>query len=109
MLDASIDDVDHAFGADLENQIWMLVKIFGAVDEGQMMHSVDPFHGALHEVGGTYVTDEQFYTADSLPEAPLSAARIVIEDTDAVTVLQQSQYEGRTDESGSAGDEVSLC
>src|SRR5882724_5160642 len=87
----------------------MLVEIFGTIDEGQMMHGVDAFHGALYEVAGTYVADQQFHIADSLAEAALRAARIVIEDADAVTALQQSQYEGRTDESGSAGDEILFC
>src|SRR5271163_4557180 len=108
MLDTGVNDVDHALGAHLEYQIRMLVEVFGTVDEGQMMHGIDAFHGPLDEVAGTYIADHQFHIAGHLAQAPLRAARIVVEDAHAMTALQQAQYQSRPYESGSASDEISF-
>ena len=77
-----------------------------ADDRGQVDHGLDPVQGRLDGRGIADVALDQLEEAvRAARQQAMAAESQVVEDSDAVTLIQQDRDQGRSDVTGSAGDE----
>ena len=108
MFQAGVDGVHDALHTHVEYGFGLAVEPFGAIDGGQVTQAVDAPGGSPDGIGIPDVRFDEFDVSPDVRQAGGPSPGLVVEYPDAVAVLKQAPYQGRTDESRAARDQIEL-
>ena len=108
VLQAGVDGVHDALHTHVEDDFRLAVEPLGAVHGCQVAKALHAPGGPLDGNGIPDVRIDEFHVVPYVLQASRTPPGLVVENPDPVAVVKQAPYQGGTDESGAARDQVEL-
>src|SRR6266850_1681977 len=108
MLQACINNVEHAFQADFEDEFWGRVEEFRAIHKGQMTDTVDALSRLIHILRISHITLDEIEITLEASKPPQVTAGVIVEDANPVSRENKPSNQGAPEKARASSNQVGL-